>query len=820
MLSRMGPTIERLIVLFLFSLLSGVAGLSATAAQITQLTPAKLWQRLEFGIDNVLTASNPFDPDIIRLDATFTLPSGATMVVPAFWYQGYTRTLSGGSEVIAPAGLAQWRLRFTPTQAGSYSLSLNIRTNSQLSGAPLMTNFTVSTIPAPAGFGYVRVAASKQYLETGDGQALRLIGQNVCWPSARGTYDYETYFGAMQSAGENYARIWMCPWSFGIETDVNSLTHYRLDRAWQLDYVLQLSEQRGIYLLLCLDFHGMFEVKPDYFGGNNFWPSNPYNVTNGGPCLNQNGFFTNTTARTLYQKRLRYLIARYGYSPNLLAWQLMNEIDNEYAYLNPADVAAWHGVMGAWLHSNDPFGRLVTTSLTGSSDRPEIWSLPQMDFSDYHSYSEPSIAMRLTSVTQSFLQRYRKPVLIDEFGTDWRGWNRSNDPYLRGFRQGLWGGALGGSVGGGMSWWWESIQAEGDYPVYSALGSILNKSGWGRGAWSSIAFKTAGPPPNTVSHLITGGQPFNAFLSLNSAWGSVASGQLAIANPAAAGYSATTFDSFVHGQAHPELRAPFRLSAWLTNNARLVMHLNSVSDGSILVVRANGTELFRTNLVNLDGGYSVNEEYNTDVIVNLPSGKRLLEITNAGLDWFNLDWVRLEQVLPSTYPGNWAPSPDAIGLRGASESLLYLVAPGVSFPAGATNATLPLQHAQTVTLSNWPSANYFAEWYDPATATPLGLTQGATTNGLLVLPLPDVSEDLAAIVFQPPRLTALRFPSSNTFQLRLDSEIGGQYLIQSSSNLAAWGPWIDTNSATGPAVITGPGQTTNGNSFFRAKRVQ
>jgi hypothetical protein len=31
-------------------------------------------------------------------------------------------------------------------------------------------------------------------------------------------------------------------------------------------------------LLLCLDYHGMFESEPDYWGGNNFWPENPYNV--------------------------------------------------------------------------------------------------------------------------------------------------------------------------------------------------------------------------------------------------------------------------------------------------------------------------------------------------------------------------------------------------------------------------------------------------------------------------------------------------------------------------------------------------------------
>jgi hypothetical protein len=103
------------------------------------------------------------------------------------------------------------------------------------------------------------------------------------------------------------------------------------------------------------------------------------------------------------------------------------------------------------------------------------------------------------------------------------------------------------------------------------------------------------------------------------------------------------------------------------------MHLNSVSHGSIMVVLADNTQLFSTNLPNLDGAYDVDEEYNTDISVNLPAGKHIITITNAGNDWFYLDWVQLNQVLPATYAANWQPSSEAIGMRGSHESLLYVV---------------------------------------------------------------------------------------------------------------------------------------------------
>jgi hypothetical protein len=274
------------------------------APQFIQLAPAQMWQRLEFCISNVPAASNPFDPDQIRLDATFTLPSGKVMTVPAFWYQGYQRALSDGYENLTAVGSPQWRLRFAPPESGVYTASLVIQTNNQPCGSPVVTNFTVPTSNIPANSGYVQVAANRQYFQSGDGQAVRLIGMNCGWPGGRGTYDYDDWFPAMQAAGMNFGRILATPWSFGLETESNSLNHYRLDRAWQLDYVFQQAEQHRLWLVLCIEFHLMLQPVPDIWGPDNYWQSSPYNAANGGPCINQDAFFTNTLARTIFEKRL------------------------------------------------------------------------------------------------------------------------------------------------------------------------------------------------------------------------------------------------------------------------------------------------------------------------------------------------------------------------------------------------------------------------------------------------------------------------------------------------------------------------------------
>lgn len=718
-------------------------GVAATPT-LEPMEMPQTWFRLEFRLDAIPRATNPFDPDAIQVEGRFTAPDGQRLAVPAFWYQGYTRRLEGRNEVLTADGEPGWRLRFLPTVPGWHTVVVSVQTNGVQAGESAPHRFEVAAPrTSRSRQGYVRVAANGRYFETGDGQALPLIGHCACWHHSRGTYDYDDWLAAMAEAGENYTRLWMAPWAFGIETEPGARLNYRLDRAWQLDHVFERAAAHGIYLMLCFDYHGMFETRPDYWGSNDNWKNHPYNTVHGGPCANQNAFFTEPAAQRLYQKRLRYLIARYGYSAHLLAWQFFNEIDNVYRYLKPSDVAAWHAAMGDWLKAQDPWKHLVTTSLTGSSERPEIWRLPQMEFAMYHSYAQADPAATLPGITHRFLERYAKPMMIGEFGTDWRGWRREQDPHLRGWRQGLWAGALSGSVGTSMSWWWESIHSEQLYPTFRAMHDFLTPTGWGQGQWEILEFAPRGKAPAEVGEPMAGEAPFAVTLPLDAAWEARLDGALAVADADAASQSTARLNRFVHGTAHEDLRIPFRLNAWLTNDARLVMRLNSVSGGAVLTVRVDGEEVFRRDLTDKDGGSEVNQEYNEDIVVELPGGRRSLEVRNAGADWFNLDWVRLENVLPAAYPGGWKPSPIAVGLRGERQALVYVVNPRASFPANATNAVVAPWPGATLEIRGLPAGRHQAAWFEPASARRLGETVGDSRGGWLTLPLPGFAEDLA-----------------------------------------------------------------------------
>jgi hypothetical protein len=246
--------------------------------------------------------------------------------------------------------------------------------------------------------------------------------------------------------------------------------------------------------MLCLDYHGIFEVKPDFWGGNNFWTRHPYNATNGGPCQTQNEFFTSDEAKKLYEKRLRYVVARWGAFPNILAWEFFNEIDNEYAYLKHADVVAWHRDMGRRLRAIDPFRHLISSSFTGGSERADLFALPEMDFAQFHSYNEKHPARMQAEKSARFYEKYGKPFFISEYGTDWKGWKPDTDPHFRALHQAIWSGAFTGAAGTAMTWWWEHIHSANLYAHWSALSAFLEGTGIGRAGMRPAHFENAEGP--------------------------------------------------------------------------------------------------------------------------------------------------------------------------------------------------------------------------------------------------------------------------------------------------------------------------------------
>ena len=740
-------------VLALFSFLMAMSilptHLSATTnvePEITLSNDAQLWQPLEMVLSGIPEVSNAFDPDEIAVDAIFTTPSGQTLTVPAFWYQAYSREKIDGAENLTKEGAPGWRIRFTPAETGQYTLALRIVLQGKTLPGESKLNIVVPEQTIDKQHGWVQIA-DQRYFKTSDGHPLRLIGENVCWDIGRGTYDYDEWFKSIADSGQNFVRLWFSPWSIGIEHAPGTLNRYSLSDAWQLDYIFSLAERYGIYLMISFDHHGMYQTHEKTWGGTNaFWnTNNPYSKTLGGPCVTPNDFFSMPEARSIYQKRLRYLIARWGYSQYLHSWQFFNEIDNVFPRENLDEpmVYDWHAVMGRWLKAHDPYKHLVSTSLTGGSDRPEMWQLPEMEFAVYHSYHDPAPARTIAEVSKSFLERYQKPIMVGEFGTSAWGLNIKEDPHMRGFRQGLWGGVTGGSVGTAMSWWWENIHWENLYPIYDSMSRILNEAGWQEGDWKSMDFPFR-QPPTDLSETIPGADPFDADLVLNAFRRLQLRGSAAIANPLSAKRASESLQNYLYN-ATASRNTPTRISAWFAPEGKLDLSIDSVSGDCNLAVKIDGKMVLDTPLPE-DATESSANKTDRKFSIPVPEGLHTIELTNTSGDWIHVEGVQLRRLRPARYVGDWTFEPDVLGIqRDGKRAVIYIVSQHVVYPANALRLFPPIVEDYHLKIPDLSEGDYTVKWYSPVNDELLKMEEVQLGEGR-ELTVPNFSEDLVAVI--------------------------------------------------------------------------
>jgi hypothetical protein len=237
--------------------------------------------------------------------------------------------------------------------------------------------------------------------------------------------------------------------------DAPGLGRYYEKTANRLDKIFRLAEQQGIYIMLTIDYHGVFKSFIDRWASNAEWRTNPYNAANGGPCKTPTDFFTNTEARKIYKNKLRYLIARWGYSTHLAVWEFWNEIDNVMETQQvPADaIASWHQEMSDYLKQLDLYKHLVSTSVT-NREIEGLWDIKNIDFTQHHNYG-PTANMK-TSILK-YVDRFHKPDVVGEFALGWKGPGKDYPEglYEGELHNGIWRGMFSPTPILPLSWWWE-----------------------------------------------------------------------------------------------------------------------------------------------------------------------------------------------------------------------------------------------------------------------------------------------------------------------------------------------------------------------------
>lgn len=414
---------------------------------------------------------NPFDYKEIKVYAVFTSPARDKNIVScAFWYRDYVVMLNtnlatgkvkegepDGLETIKWTGDYEYRIRFQPNVTGVWTYKIYTELadgylSEELSGE-------INVVGETTGYhGLVQIDKSNnRTFMFEDGTTFMPIGENIGWwaDNSRKIYDYKVWFENCKENNMNIARVWMAPWGFCLHwgNSIYDLSD-RLNYAARLDILFEYAEENDMYIMLTLLNHGQFST-----GADPTWSENPYNVKNGGILDKPQQFFTNAEAKKVYKNELMYIISRYGYTDNILCWELFNEVDwTDSADINAIRIKEWHQEMGEFVKANDSYHHLVSTSY--KTTQGASFSLDVIDFACPHDYgyANKNICDTLPATLDKLYNQYNKPILQAEIGINWENGisNYKLDPTGVHLRQNSWAGMMGGGCGGAMNWWWDS----------------------------------------------------------------------------------------------------------------------------------------------------------------------------------------------------------------------------------------------------------------------------------------------------------------------------------------------------------------------------
>ena len=463
LLTRLGIMIVALL------LYSGVYCQAIQSATI-EAGIVKQYKRVDFEV--VLTApfTNPHDARSISLDFIANTPDGKIVQLPCYFVSG-------------TPGRSVWKARFAPQKTGKYTYYFQLSTNNKKVVATKKAKF-VSMQSSSDGF--LHTHDNFWTLTFDSGKPFRGIGENIGWESRsfedpKWTYDY--LLPTLSSNGANFFRTWMCVWNLPVAWNkVNDTNRYKNSPNYfneygveRMDELVRMCDSLGLYFMLSIDAHGALIPGA-------YWEFNSHNKANGGPAATPTEFFTNAESRAMYKNRLRYLVARWGYSPSIAAWEFFNEIDNATFTATPQDsvliahdiITNWHDEMSTYLKKTDPFRHIVTTSIS-HRDIKGMNNLSNIDLNQKHIYNKTHL---LSPTIHEYVTRFKKPYVIGEFGYDWN-WDNVKHEFGPGFdydyKRGLWYGLFSPTPILPMTWWWEFFDERKMTPYFKSVREINDK---------------------------------------------------------------------------------------------------------------------------------------------------------------------------------------------------------------------------------------------------------------------------------------------------------------------------------------------------------
>jgi hypothetical protein len=455
-----------LVALNLLNIRGGFAQQEIKSHKLT--ATIRQFEKAEFSISLSTAFENPYDYREIAVDMHIITPSARTLILPVY-FESRDKNRSA------------WKARFTPQEQGNYEYHFVLIKK----GNPVAETKSAKFKAEPsAGNGFLHIHDFWSF-RFDSGKKFRGIGENIGWESRsfedpKWTYDY--LLPTLSSNGANFFRTWMCVWNLPLTwkkirdtkryNDSNGYFHEGGIR--RMDELVELSDSLGLYIMLAFDWHGALMPEAE-------WKMHPYNINNGGTANSPTEFFTDEEAKAQYRNKLRYIVARWGYSTSIAAWEFFNEIDNAAFTRTPHDsviiahahITQWHDEMSTFLKKIDPYQHIVTTSIS-HRDIEGMNDLPNIDLNQKHIYNRTHLLPR---TLREYSKKHNKPYVIGEYGYDWNWDNVKHEAgpeFDYDYKRGLWYGLFNPTPIVPMTWWWEFFDERNMTPYFQNVRRIAD----------------------------------------------------------------------------------------------------------------------------------------------------------------------------------------------------------------------------------------------------------------------------------------------------------------------------------------------------------
>jgi hypothetical protein len=704
-----------LLIVFLHA---GFTEIFAQRSIISQLKIEKqevaLYSLFQLQFDAEIGAANPYSYEEVSIQAVIDGPGKIRDTIDAFY--SVPHAFDKDKKDFFPIDEGHFFIRYAPTAPGRYhgKLICQVPKPGQIYDGSF--DFFCTTSDAR---GFIRRSESN-YFCFDNKESYLPIGENANLHETNYVADYTKWIDSLSAYNANFIRVWMIKSGSGIEWKKDQvyegLQNYQQRHAARLDWLLDYGLSKQVYVMLLL-----YSTGNEKSSVNPGWSDNPFNEKNGGPCIKQGEIFSKPKAITIIQNRLRYIIARYGWHPAIMAWELYNEIDGVPDYLTyRQDIRKWVYEMSNYIKKKDVNNHLVTLSYSNENEDTTVWHLPSIDISQTHVYrNDIHIERTIASLSTEYIRAFSKPHFTGEFGIDAENIDLSRvDPTGIYFHNTIWASALSGACGAAATYWWQNyIDAQNLYHHFRSLSDFLYRQQPDKFQFLPADCKVIGLPTSDIVLKPSGG------------WKEFAPEKYSISGNGSLIPRERRLNVFLHGKGlNARWMKPVNFEVnYPVDGFFAIQTGKSNAATGILSISVDGKEVLVQN----------NDTSGRDFSIPISAGTRLITVENKGWDWIGINEYRFgrAQGRLHSYVLTAARRDRAVGYLLNSNfnwQTFFKHQPLTEIPAGGK-----------LEITNMKNGNYTVRFYNCLTGELLHTKDARANNDTVFIELPAISWDIA-----------------------------------------------------------------------------